>query len=38
MIIRVFRAKARPGKAAEFEAKTRQWSVPQVKAQRGLRA
>jgi heme-degrading monooxygenase HmoA len=36
MIVRVFRARVRPGKQAEFEAKVRELSIPLVKAQRGL--
>jgi len=36
MIIRVFRAKVRPGKADEFERLVREQSVPMVKKQRGV--
>jgi heme-degrading monooxygenase HmoA len=38
MIVRVFRARVRPGKQAEFEAKVHELSIPLVKAQRGLLA
>ena len=36
MIVRVFRARVRPGKKAEFEQTVRQHSIPLVEAQKGL--
>ena len=36
MILRVFRARVRPGKQAEFEIKVGQHSMPLVRKQRGL--
>ncbi|HEX9012346.1 MAG TPA: antibiotic biosynthesis monooxygenase family protein [Anaerolineaceae bacterium] len=38
MIIRIFRAKVRPGKQAEFERMVEQLSIPLVQAQRGMLA
>ncbi len=38
MIARVFRAKVRPGKQAEFQQKVEQLSIPLVKAQKGMLA
>jgi quinol monooxygenase YgiN len=36
VIVRVFRARVRPGSAADFEASVRQLSIPLVKAADGL--
>jgi quinol monooxygenase YgiN len=36
MIIRVFRAKVRPGKGAEFQRLVREQSIPMVKKQAGV--
>jgi heme-degrading monooxygenase HmoA len=38
MIVRVFRAKIRPGKQADFELRVRDLSIPLVKSQKGLLA
>jgi heme-degrading monooxygenase HmoA len=36
MIIRVFRARVRPGKQQQFELKVRELSIPLVRSQKGL--
>jgi quinol monooxygenase YgiN len=36
MIIRIFRAKVRPGKQAQFERMVQQLSIPLVQAQKGM--
>ena len=36
MIVRVFRARVRPGKHQDFEQKVRELSIPLVRSQRGL--
>ena len=36
MIVRVFRAKTKPGKAAAFEAKVKELSIPLVKGAGGM--
>ena len=36
MIIRVFRAKVRPGKQAQFERMVEQLSIPLIQAQKGM--
>ena len=36
MIIRIFRAKVRPGKQAQFERMVEQLSIPLVQAQKGM--
>ncbi len=38
MIIRIFRAKVRPGKQAQFERMVEQLSIPLVQAQKGMLA
>ena len=38
MIVRVFRARARPGREAEFEESLAQRSIPLVESQKGVRS